>query len=53
MSGLHCAQCGTALSDRNLMLGRDFCDYCLAEDERILDDAEAEGWWDEDEELAT
>lgn len=50
---LHCIECGTALSERELLLDRDLCDWCKAEEDRRFVDEAAEGWWDEDEELTT
>lgn len=31
---LHCRDCGTALDDRLLLLGRDLCEWCQAENDR-------------------
>ena len=48
---LDCVECGTALDERELLLGRDLCDWCKAEEDRLLSDTAAEGWAEEIEEL--
>lgn len=46
---MHCSECGTALSDRDLLLNRDLCDTCHEHEQRQLEDGAAEGWWAGDE----